>query len=477
MNFLILTETWQAGNIPNKLDVFKSSLLDYAEAESLDIKLLSRPRCDGRIGGGVALLFQPQMKFSYYCINFPKPSSFEMLPTKCSCNTPFILICIYRSSSDSFATFKHEFESLLSCLLLLPFPTILGGDFNVHINLTNDPDATYFLSLLAEYNYIIFAPSTATCSSGNTLDFLVVPISMYSLCLSVSAEAFDSSSDHFPVLLHLDLHIGEDAISPQARRCRAYRTMNNENFTADLQNCLSTINGSSFVSYLNNFNSSLTSLLDEHAPFRVLQARKRDNAPWMDQEYISQRSLRKRLQNTPNKAAYNAQKRHCAYLAKMKRTQYYSSSIDNIPAHDQKQLYRGLNKLCGKSKNAGDLPSHSDPVHLANSFNHFFVQKVSTIRAELQRNSTAVPPQANYQLLSSEDKHYELNNFHPTDADEILNIIKKHGIKTGPSDPFPAFLIEEHLEKLMPHLVNIVNLSLLDLRPVKGLLKLMLCQS
>ena len=54
--------------------------------------------------------------------------------------------------------FREEFESLLSSILLLPLPSMLGGDFNIHINSNDDTDATNFIALLAEYNYSIFDP-------------------------------------------------------------------------------------------------------------------------------------------------------------------------------------------------------------------------------------------------------------------------------------------------------------------------------
>ena len=460
LDFLILTETWQPCNIPNKIDVFKASLLDYAEAERLNIRLISRPRSDGRHGGGVALLFHSDLNFTYFCTNFSIPGSFEMLATKCKCNTPFILVCIYRSDSYSFATFMEEFESLLSHVLLLRLPTLFGGDFNIHINSTEEANTVSFLSLLNEHNYKIFSPDTPTHIAGNTLDFLVVPSSFLYKCVSISVEDSDFSSDHFPVLLSLNLHAGDESPPHQARQCRSFRSMDNESFSSDLISSLSNVAGATFQSYFNSFNSTITSVLDKHAPFRTLQPRKRDKAPWMDQEYITQRSLRKRLQNGQNKSAYYSQKRHCAYLAKTKRKQYYSSLCDT---NDQKQLYRGLNKLCGRSNDNRDLPSHNNPVDLANSFNRYFVQKVSNIRSELTVNNisdTFDAANSDYLSFSTIDQTYELNSFQHTNAEELYAIIKQHGIKTGPGDPLPAFLTDKHLDTLLPHFVTMVNLSL-----------------
>ena len=42
----------------------------------------------------------------------------------------------------------------------------------------------------------------------------------------------------------------------------------------------------------------------------------------------------------------------------------------------------------------------------------------------------------------------------------MRSIIKEHGIKTSSNDPAPSFLIKENIELLLPHLCNLVNLSL-----------------
>ena len=50
--------------------------------------------------------------------------------------------------------------------------------------------------------------------------------------------------------------------------------------------------------------------------------------------------------------------------------------------------------------------------------------------------------------------------FTPTDCDEVLRLIKDHGVKTGPGDKLTRRLILEHIDILLPHLVRLVNLSL-----------------
>ena len=65
--------------------------------------------------------------------------------------------------------------------------------------------------------------------------------------------------------------------------------------------------------------------------------------------YIHQKSIRKRLQNTSNKSAYNAQKRYCSYLSTKKRTDFYSALVMEVTStNNQTLLFKLLNKLTGR---------------------------------------------------------------------------------------------------------------------------------
>ena len=48
-----------------------------------------------------------------------------------------------------------------------------------------------------------------------------------------------------------------------------------------------------------------------------------------------------------------------------------------------------------------------------------------------------------------------MTSFSPTNSEEILAIIKKHGIKTSPDDPLPTSLLKLNLNSILPHLVQL----------------------
>ena len=108
----------------------------------------------------------------------------------------------------------------------------------------------------------------------------------------------------------------------------------------------------------------------------------------MDQEYISARSLRKRLQNLPDKTRYNAQNCVCARLADAKRTAYYSNLVTS--SSNQKDTYKVLRKLTGNEHDSSN-PSSTDPQHTANAMNMYFARKVANIRQSLPDPSAVTP--------------------------------------------------------------------------------------
>ena len=77
----------------------------------------------------------------------------------------------------------------------------------------------------------------------------------------------------------------------------------------------------------------------------------------------------------------------------------------------------------------------------------------------LPSSSPSLPSSSTFSSSSTSSSSV-LYSFTPTNSEEILAIIKKNGIKTSPSDPLPSFLLKRNLSATLPHLVNLVNLSL-----------------
>ena len=473
LDFLFLSETWQLPSIVGKMDVFSSSFFDFAGSEDLSVRLFSKPRPGGRRGGGVALLCRRSLPVENFSVHFPAPSSFEFLSVKFCLDFSFVFVGIYRSPScNSFSKFMCEFRFLLISLCALTCPSVIAGDFNVKLNLSGDRNTKSFLRLLSEYNFVALFPQSPTHRLGNVLDFLVVSSSLSSVFGSVTSDTSVEGSDHFPVLFNLET--GEFNSSPvntvQLKSFRNFKFLDSVAFKSGLEKKLDPLllsDSLSFGDYLVSYRRSIVSVLDLLVPVHSKLVSSNSNPPWFDQEYIHQRSIRKRLQNSSNKAAYNAQKRFCAYLCKMKRMDYYSALVADVAStNNQALLYKLLNKLTGRTVgNVDNFPAHDCDSDLANQFNNAFSEKVNMIRQSISPSLLRVSDQS---VVLAPPDHSEslpsvLDSFTPTDVEEIMLIIKDNGVKTGPGDVLTPSLIKQHLDVLCPHFVKLVNLSLSSL--------------
>ena len=455
-DFLVISETWQACPVLGKLDTFSASLKDFAIAESLhEVTVFTKARSTGKRGGGLALVTKKNIAFSYYSINLLSPESFEYLTLKCKCDSPFVLVGIYRLPGIAFNLFLQEFEGLLSALNFLPLPSVICGDFNVKINRVEDSESVSFGNLLYEHNFSVHMPNAATHNRGNVLDFLVCSAMFDPRCSGGLVDSSNTISDHNPVIYNFAALCASRRPLDHSMTFRAYRSIDEESFAADLASRLESIDpilDTSFLELLRGYNSALREVLDSHAPLHTRLRPRHVRSSWVDSEYIRARALRKRLQKRPDKTEYNIQNRLCARMAQEKR-EAYSSSVVKTLEKKQGKLYSVMNKLMGKDLKKCNFPTHDDPLVLANMFNNFFVEKVVNIRESLTSDVASAIPTVS-------EVGAELLSFHATDGHELLNIIAEHGVITNSDDPFPDFLIMKFLDLLLPYLVSLVNLSL-----------------
>ena len=465
LDCLVITETWQLPSIDGKMNILKPAFIDFCHAEGINTKMFAVPRPTGRRGGGVAVLFKESLRVSCYKVDCPAPVSFEMLTVKITTNSSFVLVCLYRSQTQaSFPRFLSEFRNLLISLSSINLQSVIAGDFNIWLNDLTNVNTQSFLRLLSEYNLTAMAADGPTHRDGNTLDFLTV---FQSFACKINMCHVDDSvedSDHYPVFFNIESEPFRPAnVSVQQIPFRRWNTLHGEEFGSILQNSLTPLLEKSYNSFsegLSDYRSTIASAVDLSAPLQIRTVRKSNiatNPPWMDAEYIHQRSIRKRLQKTGNKAAYNRQRRYCAYLAKTKKKAFIASSVSSAAVtKNQGELFKVLNKITDREKNVTKLPEHDDKKALADNFNSFFRDKVLNIRQGIPPSEDPGHPDTETEP-SVESGHPDISSTEflsiltPTDSDEILKLIKEHGVKIGPGDKLTRRLILEHIDILLPH--------------------------
>ena len=131
------------------------------------------PREFGR-GGGVAaifnssLLINPKPKLSYH--------SFEnlvlsLLHQSNKCQQPILFAVVY-SAPGAYSEFLTEFPEFLSNLVLKTDKIIIVGDFNIHVDNTNDSCSVAFISILDSIGFSQCVHQPTHCCN-HTLDLVL----------------------------------------------------------------------------------------------------------------------------------------------------------------------------------------------------------------------------------------------------------------------------------------------------------------
>src|SRR6266516_834318 len=180
--------------------------------------------------------------------------------------------------SPSHSTFITEFATLLEDLATSNGYLIITGDFNI---LVNDFSLTQHISF-------------PTHSHGNTLDLLITHSS------STNISAIDSTdpslSDHRAILFSIFAppHANNTRIT---KRLRLFRSINKTDFVEDiLSSPLSSSIPTSLQSYIHLFESTLTTILDKHAPLKPITCPSRPHKPFITTEIRAQKSFRSKLE-------------------------------------------------------------------------------------------------------------------------------------------------------------------------------------
>ena len=109
------------------------------------------------------------------------------------------------------------------------------------------------------------------------------------------------------------------------------------------------------------------------------------------------------------------------------------------------------NYLTGTTKE-NPLPPRTDDKQLADEFANYFIDKIKNIRANMDHNELFLP--------TSHDDVPKLTEFRLFLEKEVEEIVMGMQSKTCELDPIPTSIIKENLDKFLPTITALVNISL-----------------
>ena len=420
------------------------------------------PRPSDRRAGGTGVMFKNSLNVNLSDGN--EKQSFEFSEWSVRCRQQVInVVSLYRPpySVDHPITsrvFFEEFSAYLEDIVMTPGILLITGDFNFHVDCPSDNDAKNFADILQTYGLKqhVHVP---THISGHTLD-LIITRSNNDLTVS-SPTASVILSDHF--FVECNLNIPRPSSIVKETVYRKLKTMDLHEFKSDILEsmlCTSTWNNASELASC--YESTMSSLLDKHAPLQKKVVVVRPKLPWytnsLRQLKVKRRKLERRMLFTglhEDKLAYrNARDEYTKLLSDTRRC-YYADLIAES-AGDTKKLFDIINSLSKVDDRYGKLPPHDSSQSLANTFGAFFIKKIELVQQDIDKiivNQPEAHPQ---------HPHSRLESFAKLTEEDVHRIIMSSSNATCRLDPIPTWLAKSCSDVLTPAITRMLNLSFME---------------
>ena len=460
ISLFCISETWITPHTTNF--ELKSSIPDNFSLYSFPRPTSSTNKCI--VGGGTAFLLHNSCSFLSSASRIFKSFEMSSITFKVS-SSKLTVFNIYRpppSSSSKcrtyvpFSTFLTEFQDFLTTASTTPNDFLITGDFNIHIDCPNT-DTNKFLSVLSSSGLSQHVNFPTHISSKHILDLVISPASS-TLNPTVSYSP-TSVSDHYPILTTLSLSRPPPPVLV-THFYRCLKSINIDKFQRDiLSTKLITHPPTSLSELVSCYNTTLSSLLDKHAPKKSKTVSQKPKNPWYTPALHSLKSNCRRLHriwasshsSTDLSTLRSATNHYHASILKTKRS-YYQSLISSAKS-DSKKLWHTINNLLYRHTETV-LPSCNSPTDLSNKFASFFSDKINTLRSKLDCNSSDLSPHCSPPVTPP-----TLCEFTPATIDEISKLISSSNNSTCDLDPLPTTILKK-CSVLIPTITNIVNLSL-----------------
>ena len=273
----------------------------------------------------------------------------------------------------------------------------------------------------------------------------------------------DCISDNFAV--HCDLQFKKPPLERKEITCRKIRSIDFTDFRYNLSNsCLVLDPADDLEALVRQYNVTLRSMLDTHAPSKTRTVTVRPYSPWFTEEIATEkrkrRALERRWRSTGLPSDYRSFVFQCDVvnnLLRSAKTSYYRDVIESSN-HDQRVLFETVDKLL-HTKVEARYPSSSSDHTLANSFVNFFCEKIVSLRSSLD-SLTDVRESTSVLMDPSPPVSCALSSFTVVTEEQLSSLVCSSKIKSCALDPVPAHVLKECLSVLLPALTKIVNLSI-----------------
>lgn len=457
LSLVCITETWtQAHDLP---------IIQAALPETHAI--IHVPRESNCQGGGVALIYHKGFHDLKMLPQVHPTTTFESLTVRFKIRNIFLkLAIIYRPGrTGSDADFMTEFGEFLHHFTDKNEKFFICGDFNYWVeNPTMKPYSSNFINLLDENNCknYVLGP---THIAGHTLDLIICPCTREtSLLKNINISPIDNRiSDH--ALITFDVNIPKMQAQRTVINFQNYNKLSPDmiktTIAAAIQRFDSTETCNNLVKYHNDLFSSMVS---QFCPVIEKEILLNEAFPWFDTSIRVLRRKRRyaerrwrRLRTHASRLHYtNARHAVVERIAECKRV-YFKDKVDSCKG-DSRKLWRTMNGLLGRQSIPifPDLPSGAT---LASHFNKFFIEKIKSIRLEIDAVQNFAIYSDNYLGFQPVYPVNVIDRFNPISNDDATLFMKKVKRTYCSRDPINFSKVFQFYDEASPLVAAIINSS------------------
>ena len=214
------------------------------------------------------------------------------------------------------------------------------------------------------------------------------------------------------------------------------------------------------------YNTSLSRLLDKHAPLKKMCIVDSPLSDWMTDDIRALKIIRRKNEviwrKNPLCINFELFQESCMavkHAIDENKTQVIQKKITESNG-DQKKLFNIVNTLLGRRKQLV-LSDYNNPITLASTFNMFFIDKIANNLAEFPLLESSLP----LYLFESMDSIMPyctvlFESFRMITSKELIKIVSVMNKTTCSSDPFPSKLLMSHLPTIIDTITHMINLCI-----------------
>ena len=365
--------------------------------------------------------------------------------------------------------FLEEFEQFLEVVKSKSGTPIIVGDFNIHVQRSDELQSQRFQDLLQDTELIQLVPHIPTHIEGGTLDLIITTQNNELEISPPEIIRLGTNSDHYFVRAEI-LNLAAPTNKPTSKliEYRKFEEIDIDSFKADLllsELWAGDVSSLDLDEAVVLYNNTLTNLIDKHCPVIKRNVKsKHSGANWFDSDLREHRRERRKAERLKRKSPTKENKMKYIQICQsfnkliwLKKREFYQKSLRSSE-QDKRSLYSKIRRLQGCEES--DLPRCENEAKLAEDFKTFFDNKCSNIRTciETERRAKSITASDTKKVFC--ETQHRLETFPTVEEEDLVKIIKGMPNKFCCLDPIPTWLVKDCITELIPAICHIVNKSL-----------------